>query len=334
MIMNLKINHLSFGYLKRPLSVVDFSCELKSGETLALLGGEGAGKTSLLRVISGLEKQYAGTMFFDGRNAEMVSLEERCFSYLPSEPVVFENKTIAQNFQFLFGTINRPYNEELCLKCLRKFGIEKQLNLKMKKLTSAEKKVFSVVRCFIKNPKLILLDDLFQNENKENCLLIKNAILTLFNEKSAKTSLIYVENPENQLKIANHYVYLSYGKNTKLESFASLKANPVDLFSCDFFENFKKDYSLMFDGNNYYLLKQEFVYEKKKLKQVNTLGQIKIDDSFNEKLEKQKLSANEQMQVSMVSYENIEEFSDAKLNTLLKNGQIFMFDKNTFTKVL
>lgn len=332
--MKLKINHLSFGYIKRPLSVVDFSCELKSGETLALLGGEGAGKTSLLRVISGLEKQYAGTMYFDDKNAETVSLEERCFSYLPSEPVIFENKTIAQNFQFLFDTLKLPYDENMSLNVLKKFGIEKPLNLKMKKLTSAEKKVFSVVRCFIKKPKLILLDDLFQNENKENCLLVKNAILTLFNEKSASTSLIYVENPKNQLKIANHYFYLSYGKYTKLESIGSLKTKPVDLFSCDFFENFKKDYSLMFDGNNYYLLEKEFVYKKNKLSQVNVIRQIKIDNIFNEELGKQKLNINQQMEAIMVSFEYFDELSDEKLNTLLKNIQIFIFDKNTFTKVL
>lgn len=334
MVMKLLINHLSFGYIKRPLSVVDFSCELSGGENLALLGGEGAGKTSLLRIISGLEKQYAGTMFFDKKNAELISLEERNFSYIPSDPVIFFNKTIYQNLKFLFDVINKPFDENIAVSVLNKFGIDEPLNTKMKKLSSAKQKVFTLVRCFIKKPQLILLDDLFKDENEEDCIFIKNAILTLFNEKSAQTSMIYVENSKNQLKIANQYFYFSFGKNYKIDDIETLKKNPIDLFACDFFENNKKDYSLMFDGNNYYLLDQEFVYKKNKIVDVKNLRQIKLGANFNYILEKQKLHESEQMEVTVVSFVKIDDLSDEKLNTIAKNNQIFIFDKNTFIKVL
>lgn len=334
MIVQIKINHLSFGYIKRPLSVVDFSLSLKSGETVALLGGEGAGKTSLLRVIAGLEKQYAGTIQFDGKAAEMVSLEERNFSYIPSEPVLFFNKTILQNLKYLFEVLKKPFDEELTLEVLKKFKIEKPLSTKMKKLSSAEQKVFTLARCFIKKPNLILLDDLFKEESKEDCLFIKNAILTLFNEKSASTSLIYVENPENQLNLANQYFYFSFGKSQSILDTESLKHSPIDLFACNFFENFKSDYSLLFDGNNYYLINQEFVYKKKKIVDTKILHQIKLDGKFNSTLEKQKLQAGEQMEVCAVCLKEFEDLSDEKLNTLIENNQFFIFDKNTFIKVL
>ena len=321
MVMKLLINHLSFGYIKRPLSVVDFSCELSGGENLALLGGEGAGKTSLLRIISGLEKQYAGTMFFDKKNAELISLEERNFSYIPSDPVIFFNKTIYQNLKFLFDVLNKPFDENIAVSVLNKFGIDEPLNTKMKKLSSAKQKVFTLARCFIKKPQLILLDDLFKGENEEDCIFIKNAILTLFNEKSAQTSMIYVENSKNQLKIANQYFYFSFGKNYKIDDIETLKKNPIDLFACDF-------------GNNYYLLDQEFVYKKNKIVDVKNLRQIKLGANFNYILEKQKLHESEQMEVIFVSFVKIDKKKKKKLNTIAKNNQIFIFDKNTFIKVL
>ena len=332
--MKLSINHLSFGYIKRPLSVVDFSCKLSGGETLALLGGEGAGKTSLLRVVSGLEKQYAGTIYVDNKNAELISLEERNFSYIPSEPVLLFNKTIYQNLKYLFDVLNKPFDENYTIAVLNKFGIDDPLNLKIKKLSSAKQKVFTLARCFMKNPQLFLIDDLFKGENKDDCIFIKNAILTLFNEKNANSLIIYVENPENQLKIANQYYYLSYGKNHKIKDIEALKNNPIDLFACSFFENYKKDYSLLFDGNNYFLLDQEFVYKNKKIIDVKILRQIKLCAIFNNTLEKQKLQNNEQIEVTVVSFVKNEDLSDEKLNTLIENNQIFVFDKNTFIKVL
>ena len=90
----------------------------------------------------------------------------------------------------------------------------------------------------------------------------------------------------------------------------------------------------MFDGNNYYLLDQEFVYKKNKIVDVKNLRQIKLGTHFNNVLEKQKLLESEQMEITVVSFVKIDDLSDEKLNTLIENNQIFIFDKNTFIKVL
>lgn len=332
--MEIKINHLCFGYIKRPLSVVDFSCEIKNGEIVALVGGEGAGRTSLLRVISGLEKQYAGTMFFDGKNAETLSLEQRNISYIASDPVVFPNKSIRKNFQFLFQTINKEYDEELVCKEMEKFGLPSCLDLKMKKLSSAQRKVFTIVRANIKKPNLILIDDLFQNEKQEDCLLIKNAILLLIDEKTPNTSVILVENALNHLDNATKYFYFSFGKNKAISGLDELKNKPIDKYALEFFNHFEKDYSLFFDGYNYFLKDCEIVKKSKKQYEEVVKRQIKLDQSFSVVLALQKLDIETEMQVTVASVLDFENFSDEILNKNLKSGEIYVFDKNSFTKVL
>lgn len=333
MYMELNINHLFFGYLKRPFSVVDFSCKLKNGEIIALLGEEGGGKTSLLRVISGLEKQYAGEIFINGKDAKIMSIQDKNISYIPAEPVVFKNKTVRQNFEFLFKTINREYSEKSILETFKLFGFDVDLKTKLKKLSSAQIKVFTIIRSYIKQPDLLLLDDLFYNENEVDCAFIKNAIFTYFSVKNHTTSVIYVENCKNQLKLANKYFYFSYGKTKEFLTLEELKKVPADLFATNFFNFIKKDYSLYFDGYNFYLKDQEIIRQKKS-DTIIVKRQIKLSNELNQKLAIQGLEVNQEMLVVLASVNDFQDFSDEHISVGLKNVEIFMFDKNTLIKVL
>lgn len=331
--MELTIKHLSFGYIKRPLSVVDFSCTLKNGEIVSIAGGEFAGKTSLLRVISGMEKQYAGSIAINKTDAHFVALENRNISYVPSEPVVLQNKTIFENLKFLGSIIGQNFTKEYLCQTLQKFGLDVDLNLKMKKLSSAQKKVFTLVRSFIKMPDLLLLDDLFKNENAENSRFITNAIKTYFENKNKSTSVIYVENAKNQIGKASQTYYLSFGKCTKLQKLEDLKTNPIDLFAWEYFDCVKKDYDLVFDGYNYYLLDNKVVQNKKQ-KIVNTLRQIKLSEDFFKQLEIQNILQGQKVQVQLLAEFDFSNLSDSDINNGIQQHKIFVFDKNTFTKVL
>ncbi len=332
--MEIRINHLCFGYIKRPLSVVDFSCALKNGEILSLVGGEGAGKTSLLRVVSGLEKQYAGTIFMNGKNAETLSLEERNISYIPSEPVVFMGKSVEKNFEFLFKVLQKEYDESIVKETMQKFGLDVDIKTKMKKLSSAQRKVFTIARAFIKSPTLFLIDDLFKNEKEEDCLFIKNSISTLFKERNTLSSVIMVENNVFHAGKANQYFYFSYGKNTKISGINEIEKNPIDMYALDFFKHFEKDYILYFDGYNYFLKDYELVKKSKNQFEKILKRQIKLDQCFSDIMSKQKLEPETEMQVRVAGVQEFENLSDEILNNLLKSGEIFIFDKNSFTKVI
>ena len=71
--MSIKVEHLSFGYYKRPLSIVDLNFSFDKNMVIGVLGGDGAGKTSLLSVLSGMEKQFAGKILYDGKPIQSFS---------------------------------------------------------------------------------------------------------------------------------------------------------------------------------------------------------------------------------------------------------------------
>ena len=83
------VDRLSFGYVKKPLCLKDIGFNVEEGKPALLLGGEAMGKTSLLRILAGLEKQFFGNVSIDGLFARDFK-GKRSVSYLPSEPVFFE----------------------------------------------------------------------------------------------------------------------------------------------------------------------------------------------------------------------------------------------------
>lgn len=332
--MKLNIENLSFGYLKRPLSVVDFSCKISDGEIVSIFGGEGAGKTSLLRVLSGLEKQYVGKIIFDKTETSFIPLSERNVSFIPSSPVVMESKTIFQNLEFFFKVNEMEFDIKEVQRFFEIFGFNFELKTKMKKLSRTNQKVFSLIRSCLKKPDLVLIDDLFENENENDCILIKNAILTYLSLKKHNTTVILVENFKNLIEKSNKYFYICFGKSSNFESITDLKTNPIDLFCADAFLKNKKCYSLLFDGYNYFLIDREILPLKKKKFEVIEKRRIKISQDFSCVLEKQKLEINQEMDVCLLSDVFFEELDDAGINKLIADSKIFVFDKNTFVKII
>jgi len=335
--MNLKIDRLCFGYIKRPLSVIDFSCEINSGKKIALLGAEGAGKTSLLRVASGLEKQFAGFIYLNRKPIQDVPLAERNFSYIPSEPVFFENKSVKANFEFLFNTLGRDFDEKALCAALERFNLSLDLNKKVKKLRCFEKKILSLVRSYIKNPDLILIDDLFLGEDEKAAASIKNAILTYFNDKSGKIAVIYVENAKNPIFCADEYFYMSYAKSHKFYDIAELKNAAIDAFSYEYFKFYKNDYIIRFDGYNYFIESKIKLIEGKKRKQkieFKTLESALAPSFIKSALVNEKLEIGDEIEVTISSFANI---TDLKLNQiipLITQGEAHIFDKNTLVKIV
>ena len=335
--MEIRIQNLSYGYLKQPLCIKNLSVDIFKGKPLAILGNEGAGKTSLLRVIAGLEKQYVGNIFFDEKNVNLIPLHDREVSYIPSEPVFLENKTVSQNFEFLFRVSNRQFDERIVVEVLEKFGLRDVLCVKVKKLSLVQKKILSLARSYLKNPKIVLLDDLFMMQNKTECEQIKNAILTYIHGKVNEICLIYVENAKNQLQIADHFLYASYGLFSEFKEIKQLMKNPIDLFSYEYFESYKKDYNISFDGNNFFLIDGEYIEKtlrKRKYKEFVIGEKIVFPETYKGALNDQKLEPGEQMQVCLAGLEDFKCMSIKEVMKCIILSKIVIFDKNTFVKIV
>ncbi len=334
--MGIKVERLNFGYIKRPLSLIDVSFDISDGEVIALLGGEGAGKTSLLNVLTGLKKQYIGKILYDNKNIE-IGEKKLGISYLLSEPAFFKNKSILYNLQYQLKVNNITMSDNDIINIFNKFEFKFPLKIKVKKLKNVDKKILSIIRSYFKSPRFIFIDDMFYGLNKEDCERLKNAILTLINEKKWVKTIILAENSNIFDFKFNKIFYLNYGHLDIFSSFEDLKNQLIDLQALNYFKHTKKDYYLAFDGNNYFLIKYKDSASKDRNKKISYMEEkrLLLDQKFYNQLGKCALKTDQEMEVTLTSLEMIN-FDDSfdDINNCLTFGKINIFEKNTFVKIL
>ena len=193
----------------------DISIELEKGEILAIVGSNGAGKTTIMRVICGLIKPVKGSVSFDGKditNLPAHQITERGIVYVPEGRRLFNKMTIMDNL--LVGSYlkqNRTHRKENLEKVFTMFPkLFERRNQKAGTLSGGEQQMLAIGRGLMACPKLLMLD--------EPSLGIAPVIVdTLFQiiedlKKQDLTIMINEQNVPRALSVANKGIVVQSGK--------------------------------------------------------------------------------------------------------------------------
>ncbi len=326
----LQVNKLNFGYVKKPLCIRDFSIKLNVGEACLVVGGEGMGKTSLLKVLCGLEKQYVGNIKVDGKELSSIPNKERNITYLPTEPVLI-NKTIKHNIDFLCKVCNKKISDEEVLNVFKKFNFNYSLNTKIKKLPLEDKRIFALIRSFLKGSKFVYIDDQFDYLDDKKIIKIKNALKVYFSEKRADIVCFMAINNKIGLDVFefNSVIYMTYGDCRKINSISDLKSLPIDYFVSKYVDFYEFDRVILKKKSDYYVCEFEYVFDKKcKIKDICFKKMVKISQKFNNICDKLNIEEDEYIKIKLLTELNLTDLTDEKINKYL-GEKIFLFDEGT-----
>lgn len=150
----LKIEDLNFSFEKKTI-FSDFSLSVKTGETVAVMGDSGCGKTTLLRLIAGLEKPQQGT----------ISCNAKRIAYVFQEPRLFPWLTVAENLRTVLT--DREDTDQSVLHALETVGLAENANSYPDELSGGMKIRVSLARALVSGGDLFLLDEPFSALNEE-----------------------------------------------------------------------------------------------------------------------------------------------------------------------
>lgn len=129
--------------------------QLQAGEVLALVGASGCGKSSLLRIIAGLEPDFEGLLRLDGRPLQALS---RDIGYVFQEPRLFPWLDVAANVGFDIG---QGHDRARVARLLDEVGLSAQAAALPRQLSGGQAQRVAIARALYTQPRLLLLDEPF-----------------------------------------------------------------------------------------------------------------------------------------------------------------------------
>ena len=211
----LKVENLSvhYGMIQ---AVRDVSFEVNEGEVVSLIGANGAGKTSILRTISGLVRPSAGKIEFLGQEIQKVPAQKIVaagLSQVPEGRHVFPGLTVMENLEMgAFLKKDREENQANLKKVFSRFPrLEERKNQDAATLSGGEQQMLAMGRALMSTPKLLLLDEhtaALDPKTSEMVMELTQKIV----ESHDLTTLMITHDMNHAIEYGNRLIMLYQGK--------------------------------------------------------------------------------------------------------------------------
>jgi sulfonate transport system ATP-binding protein len=220
----LRIERLSKTYADGKRALADIDLDVRRGEIVAIVGGSGCGKTTLLRLIAGLDRPSAGTIAVDG---EMVSAPHPKVGVVFQEPRLLPWLSVADNVAF--GIADRPADERrrIVQGALARVGLLEHAERLPRDLSGGQQQRVAIARAFAAGPQILLLDEPFSALDAFTRADLHAHLLRLW-QKAGLTIVIVTHDVTEAVTLADRVVVMRPDPGRVHDEVEILVARPRD----------------------------------------------------------------------------------------------------------
>ena len=202
--------HKRFGSF---VAVDDVSFEVGSGELVALLGPSGGGKSTILRIIAGLETADSGTIALDGEAVGHVHASDRKVGFVFQHYALFRHMTVAENVAFGLEVQQAPKaeREARVRELLRIMGLEGLGPRMPSQLSGGQRQRVALARALAPRPRLLLLDEPFAAIDAKVRQELRQWLRRLHDEMHV-TSIFVTHDQEEAFALADRVLVINQGR--------------------------------------------------------------------------------------------------------------------------
>jgi branched-chain amino acid transport system ATP-binding protein len=198
-------------YYGRAQVLFDVSLAVGSGEVVALIGRNGAGKTSLLCAAMGLMPRTSGSIVLNGvdiSRAPAFARAHRGLGYVPEDRRIFTDLTVAENLRIAMRSANDGFTEQDLLTLFP--NLAQMLHRPASAMSGGEQQMLAVARTLAANPRVVLLDEPSEGIAPLVVSKMRDAIVAM--KARGVATLVSEQNLHFAAAIADRAVLIEHGR--------------------------------------------------------------------------------------------------------------------------
>lgn len=230
----IRLEHVtkSFGRYK---ALDDVSIVVEEGEFLTVIGRSGCGKTTMLRMINGLQKPDSGKVYAAGEDvgeADLIRLRRK-IGYVIQNKGLFPHMTVEKNIIYvpvISGQKDKRQNRKLAEELIGLVGLEREmLDRYPEELSGGQQQRVGIARALASRPKLLLMDEPFGALDEITKRAMQNELLAL-QKKLGMTVVFITHDIREAMKLGDRVLVMEQGKIAQCDTLENVKKNPADEF--------------------------------------------------------------------------------------------------------
>ncbi len=232
----IQVRHIYKSFEGAPL-LRDITFEIAVGEIVCLLGPSGTGKTTLLRIMAGLETQEAGQVFCDGRDLDGVPVHRRGFGLMFQDLALFPHRSVYENVAFGLQMQKLPALEIRARveQALTLVGLDpaKFATRDVNRLSGGEQQRVALARSLAPRPRFLMFDEplgALDRILREQLVADLRSLL----KRIGMTALYVTHDQEEAFAIADRLVILNAGQVEQIGAPAAVYQQPANAFVARF----------------------------------------------------------------------------------------------------
>ena len=230
----IRLEHVtkSFGRYK---ALDDVSIVVEEGEFLTVIGRSGCGKTTMLRMINGLQKPDSGKVYAAGEDvgeSDLIRLRRK-IGYVIQNKGLFPHMTVEKNIIYvpvISGQKDKRQNRKLAEELIGLVGLEREmLDRYPEELSGGQQQRVGIARALASRPKLLLMDEPFGALDEITKRAMQNELLAL-QKKLGMTVVFITHDIREAMKLGDRVLVMEQGKIAQCDTPENVKKNPADEF--------------------------------------------------------------------------------------------------------
>ncbi|QFU17578.1 ABC transporter ATP-binding protein [Microvirga thermotolerans] len=226
----LELEHLSKTYADGTRALSDINLSVRRGEIVALIGGSGCGKTTLLRLVAGLDRTSAGAIHLDG---EAIGEPHPAVGIVFQEPRLLPWLTVAENVAFGLSRLDAAERRARVAHALDKIGLAEHAGRWPRDLSGGQQQRVAIARAFVAHPKVLLLDEPFSALDAFTRASLHEHLLGLW-EETRPTVLLVTHDVHEAVTLADRVVVMQPKPGRIFDELPLALARPRDRTATSF----------------------------------------------------------------------------------------------------